>query len=81
MGQNNLRVLNDAELFGSGTVDLDSSEAELASPLLGLGFSLRLVRNLARKVGGDLRFQKESLVLLLPAGQDGDVSNRGIGGD
>jgi len=37
---------------------------------LGLGFSLRLVRNLARNVDGDLRFQKESLLLTLPASQN-----------
>jgi hypothetical protein len=49
--------------------------------LLGLGFSLRLVRNLARKVGGDLRFQKESLLLILPAIQNYDVTVRDIGGD
>jgi hypothetical protein len=42
---------------------------------------LRLVRNLARKAGGDLRFQKESLILTIPAVQDGDMDFRDIGGD
>ena len=76
-----LRGLSDAELFGSSAIDPENSDVELASPLLGLGFSLRLVRNLARKVGGDLRFQKESLLLTLPTVQNGDLDIRDIGGD
>ena len=43
------------------------SEGEDAGPLLGLGFSLRLVRSLARNAGGDLRFEKEAMLLSLPA--------------
>lgn len=56
---------------------MDRSEEELLStesslddsgePLLGLGFSLRLVRNLAQAAGGDLRFEEDSLLLRLPA--------------
>lgn len=42
-------------------------EGEDAGPLLGLGFSLRLVRSLARNAGGDLRFDKEAMLLSLPA--------------
>lgn len=60
--------LDEAELFGSGPGTLDDS-AE--APLLGLGFSLRLVRSLARNVGGDLRFYNEALILSLPAINDG----------
>jgi hypothetical protein len=62
------------ELFGSGpgtTDDLDEA------PLLGLGFSLRLVRSLARNVGGDLRFYNEALILSLPASQDSHSHIRG----
>lgn len=59
-----LLEMDEAELFGSGPATLDeSSEA----PLLGLGFSLRLVRSLAKNVGGDLRFYNEALILSLPA--------------
>lgn len=59
-----LQEMDEAELFGSGPATLDeSSEA----PLLGLGFSLRLVRSLAKNVGGDLRFYNEALILSLPA--------------
>ena len=59
-----LLEMDEAELFGSGPAALDEvSEA----PLLGLGFSLRLVRSLAKNVGGDLRFYNEALILSLPA--------------
>jgi hypothetical protein len=59
-----LLEMDESELFGSGPAALDgSSEA----PLLGLGFSLRLVRSLAKNIGGDLRFYNEALILSLPA--------------
>lgn len=38
-----------------------------AAPVLGLGFALRLVRNLADAVGGELRIGMERIVLDLPA--------------
>lgn len=60
--------LDETELFGSGPGTLDDSTE---APLLGLGFSLRLVRSLARNVGGDLRFYNEALILSLPAINDG----------
>jgi hypothetical protein len=68
-----LEGMDEAELFGSGpgTVD-DAAEA----PLLGLGFSLRLVRSLARNIGGDLRFYNEALILSLPAIGDGQSGYR-----
>jgi hypothetical protein len=44
--------------------------------LLGLGFSLRLVRSLARNVGGDLRFYNEALILNLPAVSNGQTGYR-----
>jgi signal transduction histidine kinase len=69
-----LSALSEAELLGSIPGELDSSTD---APLLGLGFSLRLVRNLARSVQGDLRFQKESLLLTLPASQDSSLHQVG----
>jgi His Kinase A (phospho-acceptor) domain len=59
-----LRAMSEEELLGSG------AQGGTASPLLGLGFSLRLVRNLARNVGGSLQFHNESLLVTLPAVQD-----------
>ncbi|MGL5838461.1 MAG: hypothetical protein ACRCY3_08170, partial [Sphingorhabdus sp.] len=73
--------VNEEELLGSIPVLDEKIAQSTASPLLGLGFSLRLVRNLARKVGGDLRFLKESLLLTLPATQNDHLSIRDIGGD
>ncbi len=61
-----LADMGESELFGSGPID-DSHDA----PLLGLGFSLRLVRSLARNVGGDLRFYNQALIVSLPAVNDG----------
>lgn len=60
--------MDEAELFGSGPGSLDDSNE---APLLGLGFSLRLVRSLARNVGGDLRFYNQALIVSLPAVNDG----------
>ena len=53
----------------------DATEEQLFDPgfslapddKLGIGFALRLVRGLARIAGGDLRVDRERLVLLLPA--------------
>jgi hypothetical protein len=72
---------SEEDLLGSIPAIDEPMADKAASPLLGLGFSLRLVRNLARKVGGDLRFQKESLLLILPTIQNYDVTVRDIGGD
>ncbi len=65
--------MDETELFGSGPGSLDDT-AE--APLLGLGFSLRLVRSLARNVGGDLRFYNEALILSLPAVNGGQTGSR-----
>ena len=62
-----LAGLSEEELLGSGPV---TNTPVGGSPLLGLGFSLRLVRNLARNVDGNLHFQNESLLVTLPAVQD-----------
>ncbi|HQS11564.1 MAG TPA: histidine kinase dimerization/phospho-acceptor domain-containing protein [Sphingorhabdus sp.] len=61
-----LAGMDESELFGSGPID-DSHDA----PLLGLGFSLHLVRSLARNVGGDLRFYNQALIVSLPAVNEG----------
>jgi signal transduction histidine kinase len=37
------------------------------APALGLGFALRLVRNLAEAVGGTLEIEPEAFILLIPA--------------
>jgi signal transduction histidine kinase len=62
-----LHGLSEEEMLGVGPA---STSNIAGSPLLGLGFSLRLVRNLARNAGGDLQFQKESLLVTIPAVQD-----------
>lgn len=59
---------SEEEMLGVGPSSGSSSAA--GSPLLGLGFSLRLVRNLSRNVGGSLQFQNESLLVTIPAVQD-----------
>lgn len=58
--------MDEDALFGSGPLD-DSHDA----PLLGLGFSLRLVRSLARNAGGDLHCYNQALIVSLPAVNDG----------
>lgn len=63
-----LEGLSEDEMLGVGPA---SNSNVAGSPLLGLGFSLRLVRNLARNAGGDLQFQKEGLLVTIPAVHDG----------
>lgn len=62
-----LTGLNEDQLLGTTPGEQDDADS---APLLGLGFSLRLVRNMARNVEGDLRFYKEYLLLILPAVDD-----------
>jgi His Kinase A (phospho-acceptor) domain len=69
-----LQTLSEEELLGSMPI---TSGIPDQSPLLGLGFSLRLVRSLANNVKGDLRFYNETLILSLPAVQDGEMHYRG----
>ena len=67
---NLIEISRPTRLIGRSEENLLSTEHvedDAGEPLLGLGFSLRLVRNLARAVGGDLRFEQESLLLKLPA--------------
>ena len=68
-----LLKMEESELFGSGPSSLDEVDE---APLLGLGFSLRLVRSLARNVGGDLRFYNEALILSLPVVSNGQTGFR-----
>ena len=65
--------MDESELFGSGPGSIDHAEE---APLLGLGFSLRLVRSLARSVGGDLRFSNQALIVSVPAISDGRTGYR-----
>lgn len=69
-----LRSKGEEELFGSGP---DTQRSGEDTPLLGLGFSLRLVRSLAHNVGGELRFHNGALILSLPATQFGHSNMRG----
>jgi hypothetical protein len=69
-----LLAMDESELFGSGPGAYDDANE---APLLGLGFSLRLVRSLAKNVGGDLRFYNDALILSLPAINDGQSGFRG----
>lgn len=69
-----LHQMDEAELFGSGPGTHDETGE---APLLGLGFSLRLVRSLARNVGGDLRLYNGALILSLPAVNDRLMGYRG----
>ncbi len=69
-----LQSMNEEELLGSGPGSIDDGDH---APLLGLGFSLRLVRNLARSVQGDLRFDNERLLLTLPAASKNSSWSRG----
>ena len=46
------------------------------SSLLGLGFSLRLVRNLARAAGGSLTINKDNIALILPAAAPSKINVR-----
>ncbi len=75
-----------SKLVGQGEDILLASEpvggySPGGSPLLGLGFSLRLVRNLARNVGGSLQFQNEKLLVTIPAAQDDRHLSRDQRGD
>jgi hypothetical protein len=69
-----LQGFTEHQMLGSVSGQQDNgSEA----PVLGLGFSLRLVRNLAKNVGGDLRFHKDHLLLILPASRDSNLYIKG----
>lgn len=61
------------------SIDAESEAAMPGAPLLGTGFALRLARNLARELGGELILDADRLTLRLPAVLDvemGQVSTR-----
>lgn len=47
------------------------------APVLGLGFALRLVRNLASSAGGSLEIQPDAFVLRLPARSEAALTGNG----
>ena len=63
----NLAAMGEEQLLESSP---DWDEDNVKAPLLGLGFSLRLVRNLANNIGGSLEFYKKSAVLSLPTSRE-----------
>ncbi len=58
------------DLVGNALFSLDDLGEEAGGPLLGAGFTLRLVRNLAAEMGGSLTVAIDRLTLCLPAVQD-----------
>ncbi len=69
------RIKDTAEsilLDPSQGIDDDGSE----SSLLGLGFSLRLVRNLAQAAGGSLTINQDNIALTLPAATGSKITIR-----
>lgn len=63
-----LAAIDDGALL---RIDAESEAAIPGAPLLGTGFALRLARNLAMELGGELRLDARSLTLRLPAVLDG----------
>lgn len=55
------------------SIDSDQAVIEPGEPLLGTGFALRLVRSLARKLGGSLSTGERSLTLRLPSALNEEV--------
>lgn len=62
-----LHSMNEQQLLESGPEHREENDR---APLLGLGFSLRLVRNLANNLGGSLLFHKDIVILSLPASRE-----------
>ncbi|VAW00878.1 hypothetical protein MNBD_ALPHA04-1918 [hydrothermal vent metagenome] len=68
-----IRGISEEQLFDpSQGIEGDSKDA----PLLGLGFSLRLVRNLAQAASGSLTISDEKIALTLPAVATSEFSIR-----
>lgn len=64
---NELCSMSEQQLLESGPEHIEDYDR---APLLGLGFSLRLVRNLANNLGGNLLFHNDIIVLSLPASKE-----------
>jgi signal transduction histidine kinase len=58
---------------GEKLLSLDSEDQGEGVSLLGIGFALRLARNLATELGGSLSIGEDRLTLRLPAALDRDV--------
>lgn len=69
---NALCTMSEQELFESGP---EKNEDNNKAPLLGLGFSLRLVRNLTNNIGGNLTFHPLHVTLNLPASRENIAKN------
>ncbi|WP_422343835.1 sensor histidine kinase [Parasphingorhabdus sp.] len=68
-----IRGISEEQLLDpSQGIEGDSSDA----PLLGLGFSLRLVRNLAKTANGALTFSDDRIGLTLPAAATSEIELR-----
>ncbi|WP_265529834.1 sensor histidine kinase [Sphingomicrobium marinum] len=61
-----IAFLRPASLAGLAATDLLDPALDFDGKLVGLGFSLRLVRGLARIAAGDLIVDRDALILILP---------------
>ena len=59
-------------------IDADSDDQDQGAPLLGTGFALRLVRNLALELGGSFALGQTRLTLRLPAAVTSDMGQASI---
>ena len=59
-------------------IDAEAEAEDAGAPLLGTGFALRLVRNLAVELGGSLSIGEHRLTLRLPAAVTGPVGQASI---
>lgn len=58
---------------GDALLSIDADASGAAGPLLGVGFGLRLARNLAAELGGRLQVEEARLTLRLPLAQAPEV--------
>jgi signal transduction histidine kinase len=63
---------------GPLAIDSDDSAAGEGAPLLGTGFALRLVRNLAGELGGGFTIDEHRLTLRLPAAETAGMEQASI---
>ena len=69
----------DAEIVQrSGYMLSINGDDDGVASLLGTGFALRLARNLARELGGELAMAADSLTLRLPAAASGQIGHTGL---